>query len=56
MAVINGTNFPDVIPITETQAALDSLAGNDVISGLDSNDGSACEVMMDYEATGNEAL
>lgn len=38
MAVINGTNFPDVIPITETQAALDSLAGNDVISGLDSND------------------
>jgi hypothetical protein len=38
MAVINGTNFPDVLPITETQAALDSLAGNDVISGFDSND------------------
>lgn len=38
MAVINGTNFPDVLPITETQAALDSLAGNDLISGFDSND------------------
>jgi Ca2+-binding RTX toxin-like protein len=38
MAVINGTNFPDVLPITETQAALDSLAGNDLISGFDGND------------------
>ncbi|GAB4340216.1 MAG: hypothetical protein Fur0042_00750 [Cyanophyceae cyanobacterium] len=38
MANINGTNLPDVLPLTETPEALALLAGNDLIITLDGND------------------
>ena len=38
MAIINGTSFPDVVPATESVAALQQLAGDDIITLLDGND------------------
>ncbi|MCG9886012.1 MAG: hypothetical protein MH825_10650 [Cyanobacteria bacterium] len=38
MANINGTNLPDVLPLTETPESLAILAGNDLIITLDGND------------------
>ncbi|MGD1939455.1 MAG: beta strand repeat-containing protein [Cyanophyceae cyanobacterium] len=38
MAIINGTSFPDVVPATDSVAALQQLAGDDIITLLDGND------------------